>query len=318
MMIPGLSGYYTKHMVRSLSYVYGLDNTPCSEAYYNTSGHNDKATEQLKELKTTPGKLIRYLRLDDEHVPVDERTLPDGDMALELEICQTASIWNGTNDGQGTGPGRVMLPVFGLVQLASCNVGQFDVLTEVHEPRGGVVGLDTDIGISHAATYAYKQLGNMMLLMPDSSVSLPLVFRGAFPALMKALLKSRIIAKSPLGNASDVRALHGMPRPTSRPRGTGESTSPSFSSSHTGCGRRGVWVRSFGKSPMPLPIRSLPIGKCRSLGPPPSPSACVGVLLWRRFPGRWWVRINGTERAVLSYCSFAYLFCVAICDLACM
>ena len=47
----------------------------------------------------------------------------------------------------------------------------------------------------------------MKLLRPDSSVSLPLVFRDAFPALMKALLKSRIIAKSPLGNASDVRAL---------------------------------------------------------------------------------------------------------------
>ena len=194
-------------MVRSLSYIYGLENIPCNETYYNMSGHNDKAIEQFKELKTTPGELIRYLRLDDEHGPVDERILPDGDMALELATCQTASIWNGINDGLGTGPDREMLPVFDLGQLASCNDGQLDVLTDVYEPRGGVVGLDTDIGISHAATYAYKQIGCMALLKPDSSVSLPLVFRDTFPALMKALLKSRTIAKSPLGNASDVRAL---------------------------------------------------------------------------------------------------------------
>ena len=47
---------------------------------------------------------------------------------------------------------------------------------------------------------------------------------------------------------------------------------------------------------MPLPIRSLPIEKCRSLGPPPPPSACVGVFLGRRFSGRLWVLINGTAR----------------------
>ena len=36
---------------------------------------------------------------------------------------------------------------------------------------------------------------------------------------------------------------------------------------------------------MPLPIRWLPIRKCRSLGAPPTPLACVGVFLWCRFLG---------------------------------
>ena len=99
--------------------------------------------------------------------------------------------------------------------------------------------LASDIGISHAATYAYKQIGRMALLTPDSSASLPLLFRGTFPSLMKALLKSRIIAKSPLGNASDVRALRNA-KTKFETKGYEESTSPSCSSLHTGCGRRGV------------------------------------------------------------------------------
>ena len=52
------------------------------------------------------------------------------------------------------------------------------------------------------------------LLRPDTDVELPLVFPNPkdkalyFPKLMKALLRSRVIAKSPLSNASDIRALH--------------------------------------------------------------------------------------------------------------
>ena len=81
------------------------------------------------------------------------------------------------------------------------------MFTDVYEPSGGVVGSDTGIDITHAATYACKQIGRRGLLKPDSSASLPLVFRDTFPFLMKALLKPRVIVKSPLSNASDVRAL---------------------------------------------------------------------------------------------------------------
>ena len=53
--------------------------------------------------------------------------------------------------------------------------GQFDVLKGVYEPSGGVIGKDTDIGITSAATSAYKQIERRGLLKPDTSVTLPLV-----------------------------------------------------------------------------------------------------------------------------------------------
>ena len=58
-----------------------------------------------------------------------------------------------------------------------------------------------------AASWAYKKLGDQKLLKPDSSVVLPLGFHVTFLPLMKALLRSRVIAKAPLSNASDVRRL---------------------------------------------------------------------------------------------------------------
>ena len=126
------------------------------------------------------------MRLVDELGPVGERILPDGGMMslLELVICQAWSIWDGIHNGTGTGQDRAMLPVFDLVQLASCNNGRFDVdvFTDVYEPSGGVVGSDTGIGITHAA-YAYKQIGRRGLLKPDSSASLPLVFLDTSPLL---------------------------------------------------------------------------------------------------------------------------------------
>ena len=54
---------------------------------------------------------------------------------------------------------------------------------------------------------AYKKLGDKKLLKPDSSVVRPLVFKGTFLPLMKALLLSRVIAKAPLVNANDIRGL---------------------------------------------------------------------------------------------------------------
>ena len=55
---------------------------------------------------------------------------------------------------------------------------------------------------------AYKKLGNnKKMLKPDSSVVLPLVFKGKFLPLMKALLLSRVIAEAPLCNANGIRGL---------------------------------------------------------------------------------------------------------------
>ena len=66
---------------------------------------------------------------------------------------------------------------------------------------------DLDIGIKHAAAWAYSELNEQKLLKPDSSIVRPLVFKGTFLPLMLALLRSRVIAKSLLGNASDIRGL---------------------------------------------------------------------------------------------------------------
>ena len=62
-------------------------------------------------------------------------------------------------------------------------------------------------GIIHAASWAYKKLGEKKMLNQDSSVVPPLVFKGTFLPLMKALLISRVIAKAPLGDANDIRGL---------------------------------------------------------------------------------------------------------------
>ena len=66
-------------------------------------------------------------------------------------------------------------------------------------------------GIAHASSDAYYKLKGE--LTPDTSVELPPVFHDDthkaqwFLRLMKALLLSRVIAKSPLENATDIYAL---------------------------------------------------------------------------------------------------------------
>ena len=68
--------------------------------------------------------------------------------------------------------------------------------------------VDEGPGIAHAASWAYKQLGGKKLNKDSrSSAVQPLVFKGKFLPLMKALLVSRVIAKAPLCNANDIRGL---------------------------------------------------------------------------------------------------------------
>ena len=56
---------------------------------------------------------------------------------------------------------------------------------------------------------------------------------------------------------------------------------------------------------MPLPIRSLPIGKCRSLGPPPPPSA-VGVCGYVFVAPVSWAMVGAYQRH--GACGFIVLF----------
>ena len=192
---------FLKHPARSVAFVYKKDSIPCSATYLNMSGHNNEATKTLTNLKIMPSDIITNMRADDELGVVDEDLLPNGGMVVELAICQTLTIWEMIHHA------KEPLPMYdGLIQLASCNNGKFCVLDDVYVRACESIG-DLGIGIKHSASWAYKKLGDKKLLKPDSSVVLPLNFTDTFLPLMKALLRSRIIAKAPLSNASDVRRL---------------------------------------------------------------------------------------------------------------
>ena len=108
--------------------------------------------------------------------------------------------------------------MYDLLELAA-----LDVLVEVYEIKlGETIGngdIDNDHrGITYASTNGYRNLSG--LLKPDTSVEVPFQFTASglaatdkmraeyFLKLMKTLLKSRVIAKSPLENASDIRGLY--------------------------------------------------------------------------------------------------------------
>ena len=209
--IPELcSGYFLKHMVRSLAYVFALDEIPCCDEWYDMSSHTADAIQILKNGKFKPSDVVRYMRLDDDIGIVDSHIFPDDDMSLVLAICQTKSVWDLIQRGEA--------PMYDLLELAA-----LDALVEVYEIKlGETIGNgdfgDDHRGITSASTMGYRKLDG--LLKPDSSVSVPFQFTASglaatdkmkaeyFLRLMKALLKSRVIAKSPLKNASDIRGLY--------------------------------------------------------------------------------------------------------------
>ena len=102
--IPDLdSGYFLKHMIRSVSYVSGLDAIPCRDKYFKMSRHNSDAIQMLENAKWKPSDIIDYMRGDSDGLGVvDERTLVNDDMVLELVICQTKSIWDAINFGKSS------------------------------------------------------------------------------------------------------------------------------------------------------------------------------------------------------------------------
>ena len=77
----------------------------------------------------------------------------------------------------------------------------------IYAGAGESIDEELGTGIAHAASWVYIQLNVRKLLKPDFSVVLPLVFKGTFLPLMKALLLFRVIAKAPLSSANDIRGL---------------------------------------------------------------------------------------------------------------
>ena len=150
------------------------------------------------------------MRLDDDIGIVDSHIFSDDDMSLVLAICQTKSVWDLIQRGEAP-----MYDLFGLAAL--------DALVEVYEIRlGETIGNgdfgDDHRGVTHASTMGFRKLDG--LLKPNSAVQVPFQFTASglaatdkmraeyFLQLMKALLKSRVIAKSPLKNAPDIRGLY--------------------------------------------------------------------------------------------------------------
>ena len=93
--LPHFANYFVKHPTRSLSYIYELPSIPTAENFYTMSQHNNAVIQMFQSAGTTPRDIMTQLRKDDDiGKAVPEVLLPDDDMALELAICQTASIWH--------------------------------------------------------------------------------------------------------------------------------------------------------------------------------------------------------------------------------
>ena len=199
--IPALKYYELMHLIRSLSYVYVLENIPYNQKYYVMSAHVKKGGIKLVEIGKKPISVVNYLRVNGELGVVPADILPDDDMVLGLAICQTSTIWEMINHVPTPDRTQKPLLIYNLVELASCK----DVLG-IYAGKNESIHEDGH-GIAHAASLAYRKLGDKKMLNQDSSVVLPLDFKGKFLPLMKALLVSRVIAKAPLCNANDIRGL---------------------------------------------------------------------------------------------------------------
>ena len=92
--IPDLAGYYIKHMVRSLAYVFSLDEIPCYNEWYGMTDHTKDAVNILENGKIKPSGVVDYMRRDGDIGIVDSRILPGDDMSLTLAICQAKSVWD--------------------------------------------------------------------------------------------------------------------------------------------------------------------------------------------------------------------------------
>ena len=71
-------------MVRSLAYVFALDEIPCCDKYYEMRSHTGDAIQMLKKCKIKPSDVFDYMRVcnGDDIGIVDNRLLPDDGMVL--------------------------------------------------------------------------------------------------------------------------------------------------------------------------------------------------------------------------------------------
>ena len=195
--LPEFDDYEIMHLIRSLSYIYKVENISCGKKICNMSWNVKQAAIELEKAGITPNGIMATMRTRGELGAVDEVLLPNDDMLLGLAICQTKGIWNMIH-AEPT-PRRSPLLVYDLKQLASCS-GVLDIYAGAGETL-----VDQGPGIAHAASWAYEKLSSK--LNKDPSAAPPLVFNDKFLPLMKALLLSRVIAKAPLCNANDIRGL---------------------------------------------------------------------------------------------------------------
>ena len=163
------SGYYLKHMVRSLAYVFALDEIPCCDEWYDMTGHTADAIRILKNGEMKPSGVVACMRRDDDIGNADTHILPDDDISLVLAICQTKSVWDLIQ--------REEAPMYDLLGLAALNA-----LVEVYEIRlGETIGNgdfdDEHRGIAHASTMGYRKLSG--LLKPDTAVLVPFQFKAS-------------------------------------------------------------------------------------------------------------------------------------------
>ena len=147
--IPDLyAGYYLKHMIRSLSCVSGLDGIPRRDTYFKMSRHNTDAIQMLVNAGWRPSDIIDYMRNDSDGLGVvNDATLVDDDMVLELVICQAKSVWDAINYGKS--------PVYDLYKLAD-----YDALTEIYKNKWqSTIGdgkiSNGEVGITHSSLDAY-------------------------------------------------------------------------------------------------------------------------------------------------------------------
>ena len=203
--IPALDkGYNLLHLVRSLSYVFKLQNIPCDNTYCEMSSHTKMTIKILGDVKIKPIVVMEYFRANGINSPAPASMLPDDIMVLSLVLCQAMAILCRIKEGKSH--------VYDHWHLAA-----FNALKKIYVPARGTIG-EGDIGIEHAAPWAYDKLSNWLKPtfrareVANSPFGFlawmgPVEYSDWFVDFMKALLVSRIIEKAPLSNANDIRGL---------------------------------------------------------------------------------------------------------------
>ena len=203
--LPEFDDYEIMHLIRSLSYVYELENISCGQKYYDMSFHVKQAGIELMDIGITPNNIIDYLRTPDELGAVSTDIFPDGDMLLGLAICQTKTIWNAIHHVPTRDRPEKPLLMYNLKSSSRHASGVLGIYAgageTLHERRHrhrtrGIMGIQEA-----------RQEAQPGLVRRPAAAQRPLVFKDKFLPLMKALLVSRVIAKAPLGNANDIRGL---------------------------------------------------------------------------------------------------------------